>query len=330
MNLHKSPDTLAEAIEDYLTWLGRSYSPQTSTAYSQALHLFRQFAQDELDVRLSIVPPGDLSTSWACEFLTHLQDTRSIETEHLYSRAILHFYQEAVRREWAELELDDLSTYFTQNRRQKKHEAPDIPFQAIEQVLQCVKRTPLPPKNDTTQRERLRLLRDKAFLPLLAETGLRISEICNLRRHHISLPRARIMLNPVLPIELSNTTHRFLASYLSERRSLDEEQPQSPEFLPLFSRHDKRVGNKVLPISRWTGANIVEDWTTYALDSDALQSLEANGQRITPHTFRHYFVYTMLSQTGNLDTARSLSRHVDPATTKRYLNFIESRQDGDD
>jgi hypothetical protein len=33
-----------------------------------------------------------------------------------------------------------------------------------------------------------------------------------------------------------------------------------------------------------------------------------------------------LSQTGDLDTARSLSRHVDPATTKRYLNFMESHQ----
>jgi site-specific recombinase XerD len=53
---------------------------------------------------------------------------------------------------------------------------------------------------------------------------------------------------------------------------------------------------------------------------------EATGS-ITPHTFLHYFVTTILRATGNLKLAQILARHTSIQTTQRYAHINDDELD---
>ncbi len=48
---------------------------------------------------------------------------------------------------------------------------------------------------------------------------------------------------------------------------------------------------------------------------------------ITPHSFRHYFVTTILGSTGNLKLAQVLARHTNIAVTQRYSHLADDELD---
>jgi integrase len=201
-------------------------------------------------------------------------------------------------------------------------------MEAVAQILTYVENAPIPERENGANRERLRILRDRAFLLTLASTGLRVSEICELRCHNLDQITGTLHLTTGETLTLPAGTRRAVRAYLDERRPLDESQPHhlNPD-LPLFARHDKRAGRRVLPISRWTGANIVEDWVAQGLSIQLRQELDKKGQSITPHTLRHYFVLATLSDTGSIETTQQLARHADRATTRRYLRSISEQPD---
>jgi integrase len=90
--------------------------------------------------------------------------------------------------------------------------------------------------------------------------------------------------------------------------------------LPLFARHDKGAGKKVKPITTTTGRNIVDERVRQALGDDA-------SKRITPHSFRHYFVTTVLRGSGNLKLAQELARHANIQVTQRYAHLSDDELD---
>ncbi|MCE7861514.1 MAG: hypothetical protein DYG86_17240 [Chloroflexi bacterium CFX2] len=49
--------------------------------------------------------------------------------------------------------------------------------------------------------------------------------------------------------------------------------------------------------------------------------------KITPHSFRHYFVTTVLRGTGNLKIAQELARHKNIQVTQRYTHLSDDELD---
>ena len=91
--------------------------------------------------------------------------------------------------------------------------------------------------------------------------------------------------------------------------------------LPLFARHDRGAGKKVLPISTTTGRAIVHQRVRECLG-------EERQDEITPHSFRHYFVTTVLRGSGgNLKLAQELARHRNIAVTQRYAHLSDDELD---
>lgn len=322
--------TISQAILIYLNTLHVQYSPQTILAYAQALRLFEHVTQEEHHINTDSVSIHEMDVTWAHTYIHHLQNTHSIETEHLYTRALLSFWQQTqINRQDADI----LASYIATHRRPKQHHIPDLPFDIIETILNYATgftfTTPISHTKQPTNREQLRLQRDKAFLLTLAHTGLRVSEICNLRKQHIDLTQKTLTLTEdrcILPIP-SNVS-AAINSYLVNRKTLDDTQRLfGPDHLPIFARHDKKAGKKILPISRWTAANIVDYWVNQALPPDILDKLHQQDCSISPQTFRHYFVITILKQTGNLNKTQALARHIDTSTTRRYLRFADSDVD---
>ena len=91
--------------------------------------------------------------------------------------------------------------------------------------------------------------------------------------------------------------------------------------LPIFARHDRGAGKKVLPISTTTGRAIVHQRVHEALGGES-------NENITPHSFRHYFVTTVLRGSGgNLKLAQKLARHRNIAVTQRYAHLSDDELD---
>jgi integrase len=112
-----------------------------------------------------------------------------------------------------------------------------------------------------------------------------------------------------------------LRDYLNARAKLDGDSGRPLPSLPLFARHDKGAGKKIKPITTTTGRNIVEQRVRESLGTDAVGT-------ITPHSFRHYFVTTVLRGSGgNLKLAQELARHRNIAVTQRYAHLSDDELD---
>jgi integrase/recombinase XerC len=77
----------------------------------------------------------------------------------------------------------------------------------------------------------------------------------------------------------------------------------------------------VLPISTTTGRAIVAERARQALGAP-------DESRISPHSFRHYFVTSVLRGSGgNLKLAQELARHRNIAVTQRYAHLSDDELD---
>jgi len=121
-------------------------------------------------------------------------------------------------------------------------------------------------------------------------------------------------------VRFSSRSMHALRDYLSARSHLDGASNRPLTALPLFARHDKGAGKKVKPISTATGRNIVSERVRQALGDEAVGT-------ITPHSFRHYFVTTVLRASGNLKLAQELARHSNIQVTQRYAHLSDDELD---
>jgi site-specific recombinase XerD len=173
--------------------------------------------------------------------------------------------------------------------------------------------------------EHLRNLRDRAFLLTLADTGLRVHEAVGLRRSDLDWNEGRAIIigkgDRQAVVRFSRRCMNALRDYLAARSALDGASGRPLTSLPLFARHDRGAGKKIKPITTATGRNIVSQHVNEALGAEAVG-------RITPHSFRHYFVTTVLRASGgNLKLAQELARHRNIAVTQRYAHLSDDDLD---
>ena len=121
-------------------------------------------------------------------------------------------------------------------------------------------------------------------------------------------------------VRFSKRSLDALKLYLSERANLDGNSGKALASQPVFARHDRGAGKKVKPISTTTGREIVNQRVRESLGEEAVGT-------ITPHSFRHYFVTTVLGSTGNLKLAQVLARHTNIAVTQRYSHLSDNELD---
>jgi integrase len=200
---------------------------------------------------------------------------------------------------------------------------PQFPRSQIEDVLNyAATLSTLPYKNEA---EGLRNLRDRAFLLTLADTGLRVHEACDLRRGDIDWNEGKAVIigkgDRQDVVRFSNRCMKAIRDYLRGRAKIDGASGRPLSSLPVFSRHDRGAGKIIKPITTATGRNIVSQRVIEALGSQAVG-------KITPHSFRHYFVTTVLHGSGGkLKLAQELARHRNIAVTQRYAHLSDDELD---
>lgn len=314
-----SPIPIHTAISSYLETVRLARSKNTHATYSFALQAF----QELLSARgLSPADPvsalSEDSISWFADYLKH----QSPATEHLYLQAVKSFYKFLAAERLADINLPRLDLLRQQHARRPGIRLPQFPADDIERVLRHVEAegfTASAPEPD-----RLRALRDRAFVLTLADTGLRVHEACKLRRGEIDWKERRAIIigkgDKQAVVRFSQRAIQAIRDYLAARAALDGTSGKPLPSLPLFCRHDKGAGQKVKPITTATGRNIVGERVREALGDSAFG-------KITPHSFRHYFVTTVLRGSGNLKLAQELARHASIQVTQRYAHLSNDELD---
>ena len=313
--------TIKDSINDYLETVSLSRSPNTARTYRNALEAFA-ITLEALGVDLETTPASKASENWIADFATALKGYAPT-SERLYLTAATGWYEFLAAERLADINIPRIRLLIRRRARRPGQRLPQFPREHIETVLDyAINLTNAPAKDE---REHLRNLRDRSFLLTLADTGLRVHEACNLRRGDLDWNEGRAQLvgkgDRESLVRFSRRAISALRDYISVRAKLDGASGRPLSALPLFARHDRGAGKKVLPITTTTGRAIVHQRTCESLGS------EHQGV-ITPHSFRHYFVTTVLRASGgNLKLAQELARHRNITVTQRYAHLSDDELD---
>ena len=312
--------TVSLAIKEFLDVVRLARSQNTALTYGKALKEFQKvLVKSKIDPQTS--PAGMLTEDLVSKFAMHLKSF-SPATEQLYVRAVARFYRYLAAERLAEINLPRMDILIEHRTRKPGIRLPQFPTNDIERVLDFV--SDAASIQSDSEIERLRAMRDRAFLITLADTGLRVHEACNLRRGDLDWNEGRAIIigkgDKQAVVRFTTRAMRALKDYLSIRAEIDGASGKQLTALPLFARHDKGAGKKIKSITPTTGRNIVADRVKQALGN------EAEGH-ITPHSFRHYFVSTILRAGGNLKLAQALARHENIQITQRYAHINDDELD---
>ncbi len=313
--------SISQAIYSYLEIVEESRSENTTRTYRNALNSFRNTLELQ-GINPQEIPISALSIDAIKWFIRDLKHV-SPSTESLYITALLGFIKYLIGEEFTDLNLQKIRNLIQQRARRPGRSLPQVKQERMHTIIDyAINIVYLTPEDEN---QGLRNLRDCAFLLVLADTGLRVHEACNLKRGDIDWNEGRAMIvgkgNKTAIVRFSSRSLTALRSYLNARSARDGSSGRPLTALPLFARHDRGAGKKIKPITTTTGRNIVNQRVREALGGEEVG-------KITPHTFRHYFVTTvMLSSRGNLKLAQKLARHESIAVTQRYAHLTDEELD---
>ncbi|MHB8830660.1 MAG: site-specific tyrosine recombinase/integron integrase [Patescibacteria group bacterium] len=159
--------------------------------------------------------------------------------------------------------------------------------------------------------------RDKAILELFFSTGMRVSELANLKRDQVNLERDEFSVrgkgDKVRVVFISHQARHWLKEYLKQR------QDESPF---MFIRHDRAVGGKTTGEKKDTGAltprsieRLVHRYATMA----------GITKKVSPHSLRHSFATDLLMNGADIRSVQSMLGHSSITTTQIYTHITNQQ-----
>lgn len=153
-------------------------------------------------------------------------------------------------------------------------------------------------------------LRDLAMLEMLYATGLRVSELVNLRLREVNLDSGYLMTvgkgNKERLVPIGDSARQRGTEYLETVRTLLDPARQSPFFFL------SRLGGAMSRQAFW---NIIKKRTVLA----------AIRKNISPHTLRHSFATHLLENGADLRSVQIMLGHADLASTQIYTHVTRER-----
>src|SRR3990167_978420 len=152
--------------------------------------------------------------------------------------------------------------------------------------------------------------RDKAILELFYSTGMRVSELCNLKRSQAEEKSELEIVgkgNKTRLVFVSSAAKEAVDNYLKARVDNDP---------MLFIRHDAQVKFK---------GTIGSKMSTNALNALVKKYAKQAGieKNVHPHTLRHQFATDLLKGKADIASISTLLGHTSIATTQIYLHLSQ-------
>ncbi len=299
--------TLIEAyIQDHI---GGNSSEKTLEWHRTALGLLRLFFEEELDItQIDEVEADDISAWFA-----HLRSTpaargkvRSERTVQTYARSARAFFHWLVRRQTIERNPFE-RVVFPKVGRPLIQTITNEEFEKL--LLACA------PPHETGPFAERAAVRNRAILWLLYDTGIRVSELINLRLDDLDRKHGVVTVlgkgAKERRIALGQNCLRNLSYYLNKHRPDEEE------------------------LAEWGSAgedHLFLSETRQPLTKNGMEMLfkrlktraGIQGKRISPHILRHTFAMNYLIKSNDPFSLQELLGHEDLTTVLNYIHMNDT------
>jgi integrase/recombinase XerD len=175
-------------------------------------------------------------------------------------------------------------------------------------MLKACDRTGIWKSREMTTNARPTADRDRAIILLLADTGIRASELCSIKMKDVNLNNHSVKVvgkgNKERIVFFGKRTSKALWKHLMLR--LNAEQPEDYLFPVDYPRDPRKMRRGIL-----------------------MHLLKRIGERagvrgVHPHRYRHTFAITYLRNGGDVLTLQALLGHADLKMVKRYAQVAAS------
>ena len=164
--------------------------------------------------------------------------------------------------------------------------------------------------------------RDKAILEMLFSTGLRVSELVNLKKDNINLKREEFTVTgkgrKTRVVFLSEQAKYYLKKYLEARQDVNPY---------LFISHDLRMTAQKHTAS---GLNTKTQPGDQPLTSRSVERIVQKYARaagitksVTPHTLRHSYATDLLQNGADIRSVQTMLGHSSITTTQIYTHITD-------
>ena len=282
----------SERIEHFADalWMERGLSRNSLSAYQSDLrHASRWLQEHE---RTSLCQAG---RQQLLAYLAALaQSGSSARTGARRLSALRQFFQHALREGWVEQD-PTLEVAFPRLGR-------PLPKSLTEDEVEALLEAP--------ELESAEGFRDRVMLELLYATGLRVSELVNLRPDQVSLSQGVVRVTgkggKERLVPLGDEAQRWLVDFLHGPRQ---------ELLK------GRICDALFPTRRGSGMTRQAFW--YRIKKHA-QSAGIR-KHLSPHTLRHAFATHLVNHGADLRVVQLLLGHSDLSTTQIYTHVARAR-----
>ncbi|MDD5431134.1 MAG: tyrosine-type recombinase/integrase [Candidatus Pacebacteria bacterium] len=274
-------------LEDYLDYLevekGRAI--KTRENYGRYLKTFIDATK--------IKDPKDISVDKVIKFRLDLarKNNSSIKriTQAYYMIALRNFLKYLIKNDYNVMSPDKIEL-----PKVSRRQIEIVEYKDLERLLNA-------PKTDN-----LRGLRDKAILETFFSTGLRVSELCNLKRY-LDFSRGEITVrgkgDKLRVVFLSDGAKKAIKNYLDKRGDTEDYL-----FVSLTHAKNPKVIGKIIP-------RTVQRLVNYYSKKAGIPS------HITPHQLRHQYATDLLINGADLRSVQELLGHSNISTTQIYTHL---------
>jgi len=289
-------------MEDFLEHLEveKNRSPLTTRNYKLYLEKFFSWGQKEFP---PFQKPEDINKEAVRQFRRYLSRLKNQEGDYL-SPNTLNYYLIAIRSFLKYLSSRDIKSLAPEKIDLAKPKEREISFLEGKE-LEIFLNAPLQTKESDIIR-----FRDKAILELLFSTGLRVSELTNLKIENINLEKDEFQVKGKggkwRIVFLSNQAKYWLKKYLEMRKDVHPE---------LFIRLDKAGKNEeTFGLTPRSVQRIVKKYAKIA----------GITKKLTTHSLRHSFATDLLNAGANIREVQKMLGHSSLATTQIYTHVTDT------
>jgi integrase/recombinase XerC len=298
-----SDPALDELLDEFLIDLGRrrGRSEHTAAAYGRDLHQFLAHleAQGAIAARAA-----DLTVAAVRSYLFALTSDDGVPS------ADGHYARSSIDRKRAAL--SSFARYLVRNGRLSNNPVSRLRQPRARRKLPTVyPEAELAGVLDQPEGDGFSAVRNRALLEMLYGSGLRISELLDLRPARMDLSRSTLRVigkgskERVVPI--SGKAVNAMKDYLIGRRAFMAAM-KLPEHGALW------LSDRGLPLTRYRAYQIVRG-----------ELALLHGEKLSPHVLRHCFATHLLDHDADLRAVQELLGHSSLSTTEKYTHVSAER-----
>jgi site-specific recombinase XerD len=278
-------------IEKFINRLtiNRNSPKNTTDNYKRVLEKFDDFLVSSSFWEVTLKNPETVKMYFIDQRIAIQREKKSIKTCNLYVGAIRSFFRFCLY-----MELPVLNYKWINFSKEPQRNIEYLNDEEIESIFQEIKKRHVKNKN-----QELIKIRDLCIVKLLFYTGLRVSELLNLKKEDLK--------DDMIQIIGKGWIHRvtFLKRWTEERKLIEYYlRLRNDDYEQLFINHSH---NEPWKLSR------------NAVESMVKKEWAKIGIKVRPHIFRHSFATKLIRKKASIFHIQKLLWHKNIQTTQNYL-----------